>query len=86
MKPLHYPVSRSRHWQRMILATTTTMAGGTALVIWFEELIAFAKEFMGIIFLPILAGIIYLFNHLVFESAMPRQMDMQNTKNHREPK
>lgn len=76
-------VSRSRHWRRWFPATTAAGVGGTALVIWFEELIAFATEFIGVIFLPILAGIIYLFNHIVFKSVMPRRMEMQNTKNKR---
>jgi Ca2+-transporting ATPase len=34
-------------------------------VVWFEELLALAAEFLGVIVLPILAGIIYLFNHSV---------------------
>lgn len=83
MKHPHDSASRSRHWRRWIPATTAVGAGGTALLIWFEELIAFAAEFIGVIFLPILAGIIYLFNHIVFKSAMPRRMDMQNTQSKR---
>lgn len=75
--------SHPRRWQRWIPPATAAGAGGTALVIWFEETIAFATEFIGVIFLPILAGIIYLFNHLVFRSAMPRRTNMQNTKNKR---
>jgi len=62
-------------------ATTAAGAGGTALVIWFEEWIAFATEFIGVIFLPILAGMIYLFNHIVFKSATPRRTDVQKAKN-----
>ena len=73
-----------RRWRRWGPPATATGAGGTALVIWFEEIVAFASEFIGVIFLPILAGIIYLFNHLVFKSAMPRRTDIQNTKNKRE--
>jgi hypothetical protein len=77
-----YPsVSWSRRWRRWLPPAVAAGAGGTALVIWFEELIAFATEIIGVIFLPILAGLIYLFNHLVFRSAMPRRMDMQNIKN-----
>ncbi len=54
-----------------------TGAGGTSLVIWFEEIIAFAADFIGVIFLPILAGLIYLFKTYVFKSAMPRSEDLK---------
>ena len=77
------PISHSRRWRRWIPTATAIGAGGTALVIWFEEIFAIAAEFIGVIFLPILAGIIYLFNHLVFRSAMPRREDMQSTQNKR---
>jgi hypothetical protein len=50
-------------------------AGGTTLVIWFEELIALAAEFIGVIFLLVLSVPIFLFNHLVFKSAMTRPDD-----------
>jgi len=81
MEHTHYSVSRSRRWRRWMPATTAAGAGGTALVIWFEELIAFATEFIAVIFLPILAGMIYLFNHIVFKSATPRRTDVQKAKN-----
>jgi len=83
MYQTHSSGFRSRRWRRWIPSATAAGAGGTALVIWFEELIVFATEFIGVIFLPILAGIIYLFNHLVFKSAMPHRRDLQNTKDKR---
>lgn len=81
MNHFHASVPRSRHWRRWIPPVVATGAGGTALMIWLEELIAFATEFIGVIFLPFLAGIIYLFNHLVFKSGMPRREDIKNIKN-----
>ena len=52
-----------------------TGAGGTSLIVWFEEIIALGVEFIGVIFLLILAGPIYLLNHFVFKSATPRPED-----------
>lgn len=72
MTRLHTSVSRSRRW---LPPATAVGAGGTALVIWFEELIALAGEFIGVIFLLILSVPIFLFNHLVFKSAMIRPDD-----------
>jgi hypothetical protein len=69
----------ARNRKRWIRPAIASGAGGTALVVWFEELLALAAEFLGVIVLPILAGIIYLFNHFVFKSAFPRRTNMQNT-------
>jgi hypothetical protein len=75
------PVKASpRRRRRWIPTATAAGAGGTALVIWLEELIFLAAELFSVIFLPILAGMIYLFNHLVFKSAMPRRSDLLNLK------
>ena len=56
-----------------------TGAGGTTLVIWFEEIIAFATDFIGVILLTILGGLICLFDNLIFKSRTPRQEDLQDT-------
>lgn len=72
----HTPVSRSRRWRLWLPPATAAGAGGTALVIWFEELIALAGEFISVVFLLILSVPIFLFNHLVFKSAMTRPDDM----------
>jgi hypothetical protein len=55
-----------------------TGAGGTSLIIWFEEIIAFGLEFLGVLILLILAGPIYLLNHLMFKSATPKPEDKNN--------
>ena len=75
----HNPSSGShpRRWRRWVPPAVAVGAGGATLVIWFEEVIALATEFIGVIFLPILAGVIYLFNIFVFKSAMPKADDMK---------
>jgi hypothetical protein len=69
--------SRLRRWRRWGLPVAATGAGGTATVIWFEEMVAFATEFIGVLVLPILAGVIYLFNIYLFKSAMPKADDIE---------
>lgn len=39
---------------------------------WFEEVLAIAADFIGVILLVVLGGVIYVFNHLVFKSRAPR--------------
>ena len=56
-----------------------TGAGGTSLVIWFEEVIAFATDFIGVILLTILGSLICLFDNLIFKSRIPRREDLQDT-------
>ena len=56
-------------------------AGGTALTVWFDEILMFGEEIMALIFLPLLAGVIYLFDTFVFKSRVPRSEDMNNLNN-----
>ena len=66
--PHRFPVFR-RLWKPVVV----TGAGGTAVAIWFEEIIAFSAEILALIFLPIMAGVIYLLDILIFKSRMPRR-------------
>ena len=59
---------RRRFWKPASAIT----ASGAALITWFEEIIATAAEFIGVIFIFIMAGVIYLFNVYVFKSAAPK--------------
>ena len=59
-----------------------TGAGGTSVVLWFEEILLFLEELivfgldvLAVLVLLLLAGPIYLFNHFVFKSAMPSVED-----------
>ncbi|MBI5295522.1 MAG: hypothetical protein HY869_08595 [Chloroflexi bacterium] len=58
-----------------------TGAGGTTLIIWFEEIIAFATDFIGVILLTVLGGLICLFDNFIFKSRIPRREDLQDIKN-----
>jgi len=62
---------RRRSWKPVAAIT----AGGVALVTWFGEIIATAAELIGVIFMFIVAGVIYLFNVYVFKSAAPKADD-----------
>ncbi len=75
----HNPSSGShpRRWPRWVPPTAALSAGGAALVIWFEEVVAFATEFIGVLVLPVLASIIYFFNVFVFKSAAPKADDLK---------
>ena len=70
----HFPRLR-KLWKPAIV----TGAGGTTFVIWFEEITAFAGEFIGVILLAILGGLICLFDNLIFKSRAPRREDLKDT-------
>jgi hypothetical protein len=74
-----HSVSRFSRLRKLWKPAVVTGAGGTTLVIWFEEIIAFAGEFIGVILLTILGGLICLFDNFVFKSRMPRREDLQDT-------
>jgi hypothetical protein len=64
--------------RRLWKPTAVTGAGGTAVVIWFEELLLLSQELLALIFLPIIAGVIYLLDNLIFRSRMPCREDLNN--------
>jgi len=64
-----------RFWKPAVV----TGAGGTTLAILFDEILMFGEEILALIFLPLTAGLVYLFNIFVFNSRMPRRDDMENT-------
>ncbi len=55
-----------------------TGAGGTAVVLWLDEILLFGEEILALIFLPILAGVLYLLDIFIFKSQMPRREDLIN--------
>lgn len=67
----HSPRSSGLH--RFWKPAAATGTGGTALVVWFEEIMLYAEEILALIFLPVVAGVIYLFNAYVFKSRHPRR-------------
>jgi len=70
-------IPRFHSLRRLWKPAAITGAGGTAIAIWFEELIAFGTEILALIFLPILAGVIYLLDIFMFKSRMPRREDLE---------
>ncbi len=75
-----HPVSRFPRLRKFWKPAVATGAGGTTIVIWFEEIIAFATDFIGVILLTILGGLICLFDNFIFKSRIPRREDLQDTK------
>jgi len=63
-----------RFWRPAAL----TGAGGTAVAVWFEEILLFAQEILALIFLPILAGVIYLLDIFMFKTRLPRREDLNS--------
>jgi hypothetical protein len=76
-----HPVSRFPRLRKLWKPAVVTGAGSTSLVIWFEEIIAFAADFIGVILLTILGGLICLFDNFIFKSRAPRREDFQDTTN-----
>lgn len=72
---------RFRFFRRIWKPATITGAGGTAIAIWFEEIIAFGAEILALIFLPLMAGLIYLLDIFIFKSRTPKREDFENPNN-----
>jgi hypothetical protein len=81
----HNPSSdyRPRRWKRWIPPAATVSTVGTSLAIWFEEVVTFATEFIGVLILPVLAGGIYLFNICLFKSATPKADDIKKVRSNK---
>ena len=67
---------RLRKLWKPVVATGT---GGATLAIWFEEIVALAADFIGVILLVILGGLICLFDNQIFKSRIPRREDLQDS-------
>ena len=65
-------------FKRLWKPAAVTGAGGTAVAIWFEEIIALGADILALIFLPIMAGVIYLLDIFIFKSRLPRREDLEN--------
>jgi hypothetical protein len=71
--------SRSSILRRFWKPTAVSGAGGTVAAIWFEEIMLFAETILALLVLPILAGMIYLFNIYLFKTRKPQREDIRNT-------
>ena len=76
-----HSISRFSGLRKFWKPAVVTGAGGTTLVIWFEEIIAVAADFIGVILLTVLGGLICLFDNFIFKSRVPRREDLQDTAN-----
>ena len=70
---LRFPI-----FKRLWKPAAVTGAGSTAVAIWFEEIIALGADILALIFLPIMAGVIYLLDIFIFKSRLPRREDLEN--------
>lgn len=61
-----------RYWKPVL----ATGAGGTSVIIWFEEILAIWLDILTVAALVLVAGPILLFNHLMFNSTKPRKEDI----------
>jgi len=59
----------ARLWKPVAITGT----GGAALALWLEEILLFGAEILALIFLPIMAGLIYLLDILMFKSQTPKK-------------
>jgi len=69
--------SRPSRIRRLWKPAALTGAGGTAVSVWLEDILLFGEEILALIFLPVIAGAIYLLDILIFRSRMPRREDME---------
>ena len=65
------PVVR-RFWKPI----AATGAGGTAIALWFEEILMYGEEILALVFLPLMAGVLYLLDNFIFRSRMPKREDL----------
>ena len=77
---------RSRLFRRFWKPAVATGAGGTAVAVWFEEILIFGEEILALLFFALVGGVMYLFNVLVFKSQMPRHEAIENLKEKGEKK
>lgn len=73
-------------FRRFWKPAAVTGAGSTAAVLWFEEIVAFGAEILALIFLPLIAGTIYLLDYFIFKSCMPCRDDLKDIREQGEKK
>jgi hypothetical protein len=66
-------------FRRLWKPAAVTGASGTAIALWFDEIVMFGEEILALIFLPIMAGVIFLLDIFIFKSHMPHREDMENS-------
>jgi hypothetical protein len=74
----HFP--RFPLFRRLWKPVAFTGAGGTAVVLLLDEIIAFGQEILALIFLSILGGTVCLLDNFIFKSCLPCREDMKNAE------
>lgn len=73
------PIFRLPNVRRIWKPAAVTGAGGTAIAVWFEEIAVFVQDILALIFLPLMAGAVYLLDHFFFKARMPKRADLETT-------
>ena len=68
--------TRFRTLRRLWMPVAATGAGSAAIAAWFDEVVSHALELLGLLLLPVLAGVIYLMDILIFKSRTPDSKDI----------
>ncbi len=81
----HHSTHASRFpvFWRLWKPAVVTGAGGAALILWLDEIMLLGEEILALIFLPILAGVLYLLDIFIFKSQMPQRKDFENPDDRR---
>lgn len=66
--------------QRIWKPAVATGASGTAVAVWFEEILLYAEAILALIFIPLMAGLIFLVNLIMFKSRLPTRNNHHNSK------
>ena len=72
------PASGHPTWRGWWKPTAVGGAGGIAIAVWLDEILLFAEEILGLILLPIMAGVIYLLDILMFRARLPKEEDIEH--------
>jgi hypothetical protein len=76
------PLPRSRRFplfRRLWKPAAIISAGGTIIALRFDEILEYGHEFLALVFVIILAGLIYVLDIFIFKSCMPCREDMKTT-------
>jgi hypothetical protein len=60
-----------KYWKPALV----TGAGGTSVILWFEEILVFGLDILAVFSVLLVTGPILLFNYFVFKSAIPTLKD-----------
>ena len=71
-----HPFDLPPRWRWLLWPVIVLSGVGTVVSLWLEEGTAAVVECAPVAALPVLAALLYWFNHRVFKAAMPRPEDL----------